>query len=102
MMGDIEPDSLPVEIYNGAKELKGYDPPSLEVAEPQADGKLLYHGSCHCRAVTYTALSEPITSANNCKCSICWRVSGTLGPLEMEGSADLEKSVECISLAIST
>ena len=76
MMGDIEPLSLPVKIYNGAEEEKGYEPPPPKAPEPQADGKLLYHGSCHCLAVTYTLLSAPVTSANECACSICWRVSG--------------------------
>jgi hypothetical protein len=85
MMGDIEPLSLPIKIYNGAEEQKGYEHPPPKAPEPQADGKLLYHGSCHCGTVTYTLLAAPITSANECTCSICWRVSDTrLGALGQE------------------
>ncbi|KAF2094537.1 hypothetical protein NA57DRAFT_60571 [Rhizodiscina lignyota] len=74
MMADIKPRSLPVKVYNGAVEQKGYDPEPPKAPEPQPDGKLLYHGSCHCRAVTYEVIFPPITSVNQCGCSICWRL----------------------------
>lgn len=36
-----------------------------------------YHGSCHCGSVRFEALSERITQAISCNCSMCRR-KGTL------------------------
>ena len=32
-----------------------------------------YRGSCHCKAVRFAFVSEPITSGRRCNCSICAR-----------------------------
>ncbi|MCC7250590.1 GFA family protein [Hyphomicrobium sp.] len=37
----------------------------------------IYHGSCHCGAVSYEARSAPIAQAMACNCSMCRR-KGTL------------------------
>ena len=43
-----------------------------------SDGRVRYEGACHCGAVRFVLLCEPITAATRCNCSICRRKNGLM------------------------
>jgi hypothetical protein len=32
-----------------------------------------YHGSCHCKAITFTATFDPSDGTGKCNCRLCWK-----------------------------
>lgn len=35
--------------------------------------KRTYHGSCHCKAITFTATFNPSDGTGKCNCRLCWK-----------------------------
>ncbi|KAK8090807.1 glutathione-dependent formaldehyde-activating enzyme [Apiospora phragmitis] len=67
--------------FDGASFPPPYDPPLFVGPEPQANvrGGTVYHGSCHCGAVTLALRSKPLDRSYSsgmaeCNCSICSRL----------------------------
>ncbi|KAK8118848.1 uncharacterized protein PG998_003474 [Apiospora kogelbergensis] len=71
----------PTSSFDGASLPPAYDPPPFIGPEPEANigGGKIYHGSCHCGAVTFALKSQPLNSSYSsgmaeCNCSICSRL----------------------------
>ncbi|KAK6853233.1 hypothetical protein PG995_010045 [Apiospora arundinis] len=71
----------PSPSFDGASLPPPYDPPPFIGPEPEANirGGKVYHGSCHCGAVTLALKSKPLDSSYSsgmaeCNCSICSRL----------------------------
>lgn len=79
MLHDIKLDSLKTVSFDGAALEPLYHAPQASSDLVAKDGFKIYHGSCHCGAVTYSVLSELLTETGppvcDCDCSICSRVS---------------------------
>lgn len=83
ILQDLNIDALPKGCYPGADfPAPGYTPvstfPTLDLASlPDSESLTLYHGACHCGAVTYTvahpSFSLPTTKVMSCNCSLCSR-----------------------------
>lgn len=80
MLHDIKLDSLQIVSFDGAALEPLYHAPQASSSNLVAkDGFKIYNGNCHCGAVTYSVLSEPLTETGppvcECDCGICSRVS---------------------------
>ncbi|KAK8106057.1 hypothetical protein PG999_009416, partial [Apiospora kogelbergensis] len=71
----------PTSSFDGASLPPAYDPPPFIGPEPEANigGGKIYHGSCHCGAVTFALKSQSLNSSYSsgmaeCNCSICSRL----------------------------
>ncbi|KAH8601541.1 Mss4-like protein [Bisporella sp. PMI_857] len=82
---DIDLSALKEVRYDGVSgkdSLPKYQPPttfpSLELTSDDTNqGLTLYHGNCHCKAVTYTVKTKPFpdNKVMSCNCSLCSRNS---------------------------
>ncbi len=77
----VDFNKLNVQKFDGAALQPAYEPPGAE-AYPTLKAEVgerekLYHGSCHCGAVTYTVKHKPLEEGevNSCNCSSCGKVS---------------------------
>lgn len=79
MLQDIKLDSLQTVSFDGAAVEPFYIAPKASSNLVAKEGFKIYDGNCHCGAVTYSVLSEPLietgTPVAECDCSICSRVS---------------------------
>jgi hypothetical protein len=74
---DIDLDALELESFNGADLEPPYELPVPSTEPKEAEGGLkVYYGNCHCRAVTYSVKTKPLTETKviSCNCSLCSRV----------------------------
>ncbi|KAJ7248443.1 glutathione-dependent formaldehyde-activating enzyme [Mycena rebaudengoi] len=71
---DIDPESLVVRTSNLALKEPQYQSPTPLVVDSIEPGMEIYHGNCHCGAITYAVQKDsPVTEATYCNCSICSR-----------------------------
>lgn len=79
MLHDFKLDSLHTTSFDGAALEPFYHTPQASSSLVAKDGSKIYDGNCHCGAITYSVLSEPLTETGppvcECDCSICSRVS---------------------------
>lgn len=65
--------------YSGKDREPAYAPSSTPLDHNLAvpEGKKLYQGSCHCQAVRFAVVHDPLekSEANDCNCSLCGGVS---------------------------
>ena len=74
MLEDFDLTSLSIEPFDGAALPPKYEAPQPPTRPEAKEGLVIYDGSCHCGAVTYTLQVEPFDRAKRCDCSICGRV----------------------------
>ena len=78
MFRDLDVDSIVKNAFDGATILGSkYVPPSVPDYEGEVEeGQKVYHGNCHCGAVTYALKTEPLEEIKvmSCNCSLCSRV----------------------------
>ncbi|KAJ7887557.1 glutathione-dependent formaldehyde-activating enzyme [Mycena olivaceomarginata] len=73
-LADVDFDSLKVLTTDGAALEPLYQAPEALDVGPVPARSVLYHGNCHCGAITYALLNpEKISRIVECNCSICWR-----------------------------
>ena len=76
----VDFNKLNVQTLDGAALQPAYEPPGAEayptLKAEVGEGEKLYHGSCHCGAVTYTVKHKVLEEGevNSCNCSSCGRV----------------------------
>ncbi|MCJ1462066.1 hypothetical protein MMC07_000666 [Pseudocyphellaria aurata] len=77
MFHDANLDSLEKASFDGVGLEPVYHAPQVFSNLVAKDGFKIYHGNCHCGAVTYSVQSEPFTETGppvrECDCSICSR-----------------------------
>ena len=77
---EIDLDTLNVKRIDGAAIHPAFEPPGAQdyptLKSEVGEGMKLYHGSCHCGAVTYTVKHKPLeeVEVTSCNCSWCARV----------------------------
>ncbi len=77
----IDLSTLEIEKFPGSDLQPQYQPPETsQEPEDAEDGLKLYHGNCHCGAVTYTVKTKPLDDIEvmSCNCSLCSRVRSCL------------------------
>jgi hypothetical protein len=68
---------------------------------------MLLHGSCHCRKVAYTLESNTPVPYQLCQCSICRKVGGYMGSVNIMGNTPSlkflrgEELLKCVALLLS-
>lgn len=89
--GPLDLDALTVHPFDGGSLDPPYQPPTQYpmLKAELAEGEKLYHGSCHCGAVTYTVKHKPIEEVMSCNCSWCGR-NGELWIYPMPNDVALE------------
>lgn len=87
MLHDVNLDSLKKVSFDGVGLEPRYHAPQVSSKLVAKDGFKIYHGNCHCGAVTYSVQSEPFTETGppvcECDCSICSRVSPVFSHLRL-------------------
>lgn len=88
MLKDIDVDSLQLRGMGGSVYGETYQQPSFpdldeikKVLNVQ-EGMKIYHGNCHCKAITYSVVTKPLEEQQvlSCNCSLCSKVC-SLPPL---------------------
>ncbi|KAJ9101029.1 hypothetical protein QFC21_003247 [Naganishia friedmannii] len=72
---DVDIHEVPLVSYSGKDRQPAYAPPTTPLSHNLTvpEGKKMYEGSCHCQAVRYAVVSDPLENveANDCNCSLC-------------------------------
>ena len=69
--------------YSGKDRMPEYvSPQPLDHDLAVPEGKKVYHGSCHCHAVRFAVVHDPLekSEATDCNCTLCGGVSARAGP----------------------
>lgn len=84
MLRDIDLDKLELMKLTGSDFGEKYQPPPFppikevekKLEKKDDDGMKVYHGNCHCKAVTFSVLTKPLEEQKvmSCNCSSCSRV----------------------------
>lgn len=83
MLRDIDLDKLELVKMTGSEFGEKYQPPAFppieetekKLGKNEGDGMKVYHGNCHCKAVTFSVLTKPLEEQEimSCNCSSCSR-----------------------------
>jgi hypothetical protein len=79
ILDDIDWQSMSSNEYPGADLPPLYEPPSFPSSEALGrvcEGEDIYHGNCHCKAISYTVKAKRLENqeVTRCNCSLCSRV----------------------------
>lgn len=100
---DVDLDSLKIQPFDGGSLGAPYQPPKdFPALKTEVDeGLKLYHGNCHCGAITWTVKHKSLEEAEvtACNCSWCRRASPTVSFLPR--AIALPKSSELCILTLS-